>query len=236
MTRKSLWRSIAQTMTKEIADGHFKEGDKLPTEGDLARRFGVNRHTVRRALTELQDSGVIHTRRGAGSFVMSRPSEYPIGARVRFHRNLEAAGRLPGKTVLALQTRPATGEEAEALNIAQGEEVHCYEGLSLADDTPVALFRSIFPAARFPQILRDLEETRSVTASFARAGLEDYIRDSTRLTAQTATPTQAAQLKVRDGAPLLMSVSVNADAGGQPVEFGQTWFVGERITLVVGQN
>ena len=233
MARTPIWKSIAAALTAEIGEGHYRPGDKLPTEAALAQRFGVNRHTVRRALADMGERGLVHARRGAGVFVASKPTDYPLGRRVRFHQNLEAAGQTPDRQLLRLETRPADMREAGALELAEGAPVHVVEGLSLADGAPLALFRSVFPAARFPALLAALEETQSVTAALAREGVDDYTRRSTRLTAKLATPTQALHLRISEGAPILRTVSVNVDPGGRPVEFGHTWFAGDRVTLVV---
>ncbi len=193
MTKTPLWRSIADTLSAEIGAGHYRPGDKLPTEAQLATRFNVNRHTVRHALQALQQAGLTQSRRGAGVFVMAQPADYPIGRRVRFHQNLQAAGRLPAKQVLTLQTRPCNGKEAEALRLTPGDPVHVYEGLSLADAVPVALFRSVFCASRFPNLLQDLEQHQSLTAALKASGLSDYTRAQTRLSARLATAAQAAR-------------------------------------------
>jgi GntR family phosphonate transport system transcriptional regulator len=234
LPRTPIWKSIAGTLADEIARGHWTVGERLPTEAELSVRFGVNRHTVRRSLAALGEEGLVHSRRGAGVFVAGRPTEYPLGRRVRFNQNLRAAGRLPGREVLAIATRSADAEEAEALALAQGAEVHAYEGLSLADGQPIATFRSVFPGARFPDLPRVLLEERSVTAALARVGVPDYTRASTRLAAVPATATQALHLRLAEGAPLLRSVSINVDPDGRPVEYGHTWFSGDRVTLTVG--
>lgn len=231
--RTPIWKSIAGTLAEEIGRGHWVVGERLPTEAELSARFGVNRHTVRRSLAALGDEGLVHSRRGAGVFVAGKPTDYPLGRRVRFHQNLQAAGRLPGREALAIATRAADAEEAAALSLSPGAEVHAYEGLSLADGQPVAVFRSVFPAARFPDLPGHLAAHGSVTAALAAAGVEDYTRASTRLSAVPATATQALHLRLAEGAALLRSVSVNVDAKGRPVEFGHTWFAGDRVTLTV---
>lgn len=228
-----LWQTIQQIVQAEIAAGQYRAGDRLPTEASFAARFGVNRHTVRRALAALTAAGLVHSRQGSGAFVTARPADYPIGQRVRFHQNLRAAGRIPGKTVLALTTRIPDGAEAAALDLATGQRVHVYDGLSLADCVPIALFRSVFPAARFPSLLDDLAELSSVTAALQRAGVDDYTRASTRLTARSADTIQAGHLNLPVGAALLLSHSVNVDLAKRPVEYGQTWFSGERVTLTL---
>lgn len=229
----ALWRAIQDSLSDDIAAGRYAPGDKLPTEAALATRFGVNRHTVRRALGVLADAGVIFTRRGAGAFVAHRPTDYPIGRRVRFHRNLQAAGRLPTKEILALETRSADADEAEALNLPPGGAVHVCDGLSLADGVPVALFRSTFPAARFPNLPEALGRLKSVTAALAEVGVADFTRASTRLNAKLASPMQAVHLALGPGAPVLRTIAINVDTEGQPIEYGRTWFAGDRITLTL---
>jgi GntR family phosphonate transport system transcriptional regulator len=67
----------------------------------------------------------------------------------------------------------------------------------------------------------------------ATCGLTDYTRAETRLTAKLADPVLALALQVQPGSPVLRSVAVNVDAAGTPVEFGTTWFAGDRVTLTV---
>ncbi len=236
MARSPIWRSIAAELEGEIARGLYRAGDKLPTEAELSLRFGVNRHTARRALADLAARDLVHSRRGAGVFVKAAPLDYPIGERVRFSQNLRASGRLPEKRVLRIETRPADRAEATALALPEGAEVIVYEGLSLAEAVPVAHFISCFPAARFPGLAATLTEVSSVTQALRANGIEDYTRAHTRLTAEAATPTQALHLAMREGAPLLRAEGVNVDPAGQPVEYGLTWFAGDRVALTVSSE
>ncbi len=233
MARDSIWENIANTISAEIAAGHYGPGEKLPTEAEFAQRFGVNRHTVRRALGTLAQNGTVFSRRGAGVFVAQRPTDYPIGRRVRFHQNILASGRSPSRQILRLETRPCDGTEAEALGLAKGTAVHIVEGLSLADGQALAKFRSVFPAQRLPDFLKAMQQTPSVTAALADAGVADYTRQSTKMTAIIADALLAVQLNLPRGAPLLRSVSINVDSNGFPVEFGTTWFAGERVTVTL---
>ncbi|MCB1341950.1 MAG: phosphonate metabolism transcriptional regulator PhnF [Pseudooceanicola sp.] len=233
MARTPVWTAITTTLRGEIAGGQYRAGDKLPTEAELATRFGVNRHTVRRALGDLAEAGIVRARRGAGVFVESSPTDYPIGRRVRFHQNIRAAGRTPIKQVLRVETRLADEVEAAALALGKGAEVVVYEGLSSLSDAPVALFTSTFPAALLPHLGESLAAGGSVTEALAANGVPDYIRRDTRITAEAATPTQALHLRVREGAPVLRTVAVNTLLDGTPIEYGVSFFAGERIALTV---
>ncbi|MDG1282781.1 MAG: phosphonate metabolism transcriptional regulator PhnF [Pseudorhodobacter sp.] len=229
-----IWKAIAEALRSDLAEGRYSPGDRLPTESALADRFGVNRHTVRHGISALVDEGLVRTRRGAGAFVAATPTDYPIGKRVRFHENLIAAGRRPEKRVLALEQRAATMGEAKALQIAPGDPVCSYQGLSLADGQPIAVFESLFPLTRLAGITAALERTSSVTEALRSIGIADYLRSSTRLTAVRASATQALILHLTEGDPLLRSSGVNESDRGEPLEYGRTWFAGDRVTLTLG--
>jgi GntR family phosphonate transport system transcriptional regulator len=236
MTRSALWREIAETLSDEIARGHSAPGDRLPTEAELAVRFGVNRHTVRHALSDLAARGLVHARRGAGVFVMARPTEYPLGRRVRFHQAIQAQGQVPSRELTRIDTRPADPEEAQALGLMSGDPVHVVEGVSSADGQPLAMFRSVFPAILLRDLPDALRSGASITGALAICGVTDYTRATTRLTATSAKPMLALRLRLSEGAPILRSVAVNVDGQGRAVEFGTTWFAGDRVTLTVGQE
>ena len=228
-----IWQAIADALRSDLAEGKYAPGDKLPTEAGLAERFGVNRHTVRHGISALVEEGLIRTRRGSGAFVAATPTDYPIGQRVRFHENLIAAGRRPDKRVLQVEERSATTGEAKALQIAPGDPVCAYHGLSLADGQPIAVFESLFPLRRLTGIEEALNQTSSVTEALRLVGISDYTRASTRLTAVRATATHALHLQLSEGDPLLKSSGVNVDPAGMAVEFGRTWFAGDRATLTL---
>lgn len=236
MTRPALWTEIARTLQDELAQNLYRPGERLPPEAALAARFGVNRHTVRAALADLSAAGLVRARRGAGVYVTARPADYPLGRRVRFSQSMMESGRTPSRRLLRLETRRAGEEEARALELAPGTEVHLYEGVSLADGMPVGLFRSIFPSAPLPGLPQALADTGSVTAALARCGVADYTRAHTRLTAVLADALTAGHLLIEPGAPVLHSEALNRDAGGRAVEFGTTWFAGERVALTVAPD
>ena len=76
----------------------------------------------------------------------------------------------------------------------------------------------------------------AVTAALAAFGLADYTRADTRLTAKLADPVQALALQVQEGSPILRSVALNVDGEGVPVEYGTTWFAGDRVTLTLNAD
>lgn len=232
----TIWRSIAAQLRDEIARGHHAPGARLPSEAALAARFGVNRHTVRQALAALADEGLVRSRRGAGVFVLGAPLDYPLGRRVRFHRAIAVAGRVPGRQIDYVATRPADRSEAAALDLPEAAPVHVAEGVSLVDGQAVALFRSVFPAAILPDFPQALAETGSITAALGRCGIADYTRARTRITARLADAAQAVRLGAAAGDPLIRTEALNLGPEGAPLEHGLAWWLAARVTLTVDQE
>ena len=230
---QTIWTQIYETLSKEIALGHYPKGQKLPTEAKMAKRFQVNRHTIRRALSVLQDDGAIHIRQGAGAFVNQTPLDYRLGSKTRFSQNLEQTGLSLDRKILRLETVPAAQKEAEVLALAKGALVHVLEAASIVDGAPFSYSKSMFPAERFPDLKDTLQTVTSITEAFRLNGVDDYSRKWTKLTAKRAHGTIARALHIAEGAPVLRSVSLNIDPVGQAIEYGRTWFHADRAQLVV---
>ena len=235
ISAEPLWAQIAAALRADL-DGHLTPGAKLPTEAQLATRFGVNRHTVRRALAALAAQGRVHARRGAGVFAAMQPVEYPLSRRTRFHAALSATGHVPGRQILAILEGTADQTIAQHLALDQGSPILRLEGLSLSDGINVGHFRSVFPVCRLPNLAAALAEHASITAALAACGINDYTRAWTRLSATRADALLAGHLRLAPGDPVLRSESLNHDATGQPIEYGITHFAGDRITLLVAPD
>jgi GntR family phosphonate transport system transcriptional regulator len=228
-----IWQQIRISLAGEIGEGRFGPGDQLPTEAALARRFGVNRHTVRRALSVLQDEGLVHARRGSGVFVTHRPVPYRLGPRVRFSENLAESGHSGTREVLRLERLPASEEEAGFLDLDPGDPVHVLENVALIDGVPATHSRCFLPAGRLPGFAPAMQETGSITRALAADGVEGYARAWTRVSAGRADAAIARHLAMAEGAPVLRTVSLNRAAEGWPVEYALTTFCGDRVEFVV---
>src|SRR5271154_4594498 len=100
---EALWSQIAGALARDIEEGALKLGERLPTEAQLAERYDVNRHTIRRALEELGDARIIRTEHGRGSFVAEEVLDYRIGKRPRFSEWVRGTNRTPIGEILRLE-------------------------------------------------------------------------------------------------------------------------------------
>lgn len=229
----ALWRQIQRILEKDIAGAAYVPGERLPTESELAGRFGVNRHTVRRALAVLESKGLVRVEQGRGSFVREPVLDYSLARRVRFSENLLRQRRAPGGTLLEAAIAPAPPEAAARLGLRPGAPAVHLEVAGSADGAPLNVATSFFPAARFPDLIAFYRETGSITAALARSGVPDYVRLWTRITARMPGARDADLLRQPRTRPVLVAESLNADPAGQPVEYGLTRWASDRVQLVV---
>lgn len=228
-----VWRQIAGAVEHDIDDGVYEPGDRLPTEAELSRRFAVNRHTVRRAMSFLQEMGKVRIEQGRGTFVQSDLVEYPIGERTRFTQNVSSSNRLPSKTLLRAEQVRADAAISRNLGIRKGAPVVLLEAISEADGRPIGVATHYFPAKRFADMIPAFKETLSITAALRACGIDDYKRFSTRITATMPTRQLAAHLQQPPTRPVLQTESINVDMDGRAIEYGVSYFASDRTQLIV---
>lgn len=231
----ALWRQIAELIRSEIAAGTHGPGERLPPEADLAARFGVNRHTLRRAMAVLAEENVVRIDQGRGTFVQSGRLSYPIRRRTRFSEIVSAQAREPSGRMIGHRLEPADERVAERLKVPAGTPLHRVETLSVADGVPISLADHWIPADRFPRLVEVYAETGSFTKVLAAHGVADYTRRSTRVSARIADPAEAQRLGLAAGAAVLVTENIDVDAAGLPVQTSVTLFAGDRIELVIDQ-
>ncbi|SMF80421.1 transcriptional regulator, GntR family [Tistlia consotensis] len=229
----TLWRQIQTALAEEIAAGAFAPGERLPTEPELAQRFGVNRHTLRRAMAELAEQGLVRIEQGRGSFVQEHVLDYPIGRRTRFSTNVLAQHRRPGGQLLKAIELPAPKEVARELDLPQGASCILIEALGQVDGRPVSIGRHWFPRQRFPDMISVYGRVGSVSLALADYGIADYERRVTRITARLPEEPEATLLRQPRTRPVLVTEAVNVDREDRPVEYGETLFAADRTQLVV---
>jgi GntR family phosphonate transport system transcriptional regulator len=229
----TLWRRIADDLERSIAGGTPAAGERLPGEIEIAARFGVNRHTVRRALAELSARGLIRAERGSGTFVEAERLRYPIGARTRFSEIVGTAGRGPEGRLIAHWRESAASELSQRLGIAPGETVIGLEILRSADRVPISCATTWLPAARAPDAARIFRAARSITGLLAHYGIGDYRRRSTRVSAATAEAIDAERLRLAPGRAVLVVDSIDVTPDGTPILTTRARFAADRIELLV---
>ena len=233
MNSKLIYYQIYESLKKDVANKIYKTGDKLPSENHLSKRFEVNRHTVRRALQILKNEGILFSKRGSGVIVQDSKFKYKIGKRVRFSQNITNENYVPKTKIIRSEIRKATKIEADNLKINSRDEILLIETTGKINNIPTILTKRTIPNKRFPRFLEIFQKELSVTHTLKLLGINDFVRLNTNIIAELADSIQANLLNCKINSPLLKTTYVNQDLNSIPIEYSQTWFVGERIQLTL---
>lgn len=227
----AVWRQISQILHSDISSGGYQPGEKMPTEVMLSRRFGVNRHTVRRAISDLVDQGLVRVEQGRGTFVAEDVVEFVVGERTRFTELMTTQQRTPGTRLIRAIELPAEEMVAVNLKLRIGTKVVLIERLGEADGRAISIGSHYFPARRVPGLIAAFEERSSITTALSDIGISDYVRLSTRVRSRQATSEEAKLLKISLATPVLETLSINCDSNGKRIEFGVSRFASNRVEL-----
>ena len=229
----SVWKQIADTLRTEIRDRAFTATGRLPSENELAARFGVNRHTLRQAVAALQVDGLVRIEPGRGMFVQHELLDYALSRRTRFSENLRRQGLLPSNQLLTAREILAPERAAHELKLDKSAKVLMVEMLDEANGEPIGLATAYYPALRFAGLLDMLHRDTHTTEILRHFGVQDYVRAESRITTQMPSSETARLLKQLSTRPLLCVECLDEDMQGQPIKYGETVFCGDRVQLVV---
>jgi GntR family phosphonate transport system transcriptional regulator len=231
MKQPPKWKQISLTLAEEIQQKRLS--GQLPIEPVLAERFAVNRHTVRRALQDLEGLGLVRIEQGRGTFVQEDQIAYRMGRKARFSHSL-AAQSLSGQSKITHQSVILASDEiCKMLEIPEGSAVLKIDALDYADEQVVGVNTEYLPLPRFTQFAEFLRQHGVMSEALRAAGVQSVSRKLSRITARLPRPEVAAQLAQPKTQPILYVESVYQDEHGQVIEYGITRFAANTIQLLI---
>jgi GntR family transcriptional regulator len=219
---------LALWIKNGLREGTLSPGDRVPSERDLSVTFGVSGITVKRALNELQQEGLIQRIQGRGSFI-ARPRKLILGLE-RFYSLTTVAqefGMKPARQTLELREMSATVNIARHLEMASGDPVAKLVRLRLANETPLAVDTSYIPLTLFPGILED--DLDQIALYDLMAGKYDVepIRAREFLEPTLINETEAQVLGVPAGMAAMLIERIAYGSGDIPLEFNKSVIRGD---------
>lgn len=230
-----LYHQLKEQLRERVLDGTWKSHEAIPSERELMEEYGISRATVRQALLELVNEGLLYRVQGRGTFVAEPKIEQGLTRFYSFTDEMIRKGRTPSSRILACETVPATSVVARRLGIAPGEMVHRLDRLRLVDDSPVMLESSYLPVSMIPELPGDqvaahslygyLRKEYKIHVTRARESFEPIVVDAD----------QAALLEVSAGSPaLLLERTAHMSSDEQPaVEYCRSIVRGDKCRFYV---
>ena len=167
-----LYLQLASLIRRCISSGLLKPGDQLPSEAELCQHFTISRSTVRQALKELDEQGLVLRRQGLGSFV-AEPKLYRRSENIySFTAEATAMGRKPGSKLLSFEIIRPSAEIRRLLEIRdENVEVYRFTRIRLVDGVPLMLETSYYPRYIYPELTQELLQTHSFYSLLFERGI-----------------------------------------------------------------
>ena len=222
-----LYVQISRTLKAAILEGELYPLGVLPPERELAHDLGVARTTVRRALRQLEEEGLLKRYKGSGTY-LAAPIEQPLNTLTGFSQDMARYGLKAGVVWLERNRNLPTSEESFALGLAPNSEVTRLKRLRTANDEPIALELAVLPAT----VLADpFAVGHSLYDHLAGIGVYPD-RALQRFKAGAATAAEAELLHIEVGGPVLyIQRLVFIDT--TPIEFTKSTYRGDRYEFTV---
>ena len=223
---------IRESLRAEIAQGTFKPGQRLLPEDELASQYGVSRMTVRQALTDLIDAGIVYRRHGVGTFVSQTHIERDHSKLTNFFEVAEEEGIIAKANVLVSEVIPAKRQVAIALKLEEGEPVIRIKTLRFANEIPVTVHDAHVPYRLFPDLLKNNFERSHIWTHLEGYGYR-VKRAIQKIEARDADEEMAQLLNVELGGPILYKERTVYVEDGTPVEFTYCYNRGDTYSLTI---
>ena len=223
-----LYHQIKEGITRQIVSGRWLSNHALPSEAGLCAHFGVSRGTLRRALDDLANQGLIVRRQGRGTFVAKPKFE---GSVLGSYRNFRV-GALPHDPVsrlLGIDRKRASPDMQRLLQLGKREDVYEIRRIQFMEGVPITLSNSFIPAALAPGLDKaDIEHDHIYGLLEQAYGLA-FLRAEEFLEPVIADDFVARHLEVPEGAPLFLVERHSFLVGDKPGEFRQAYMRGDRF-------
>ncbi|MDR2996839.1 MAG: GntR family transcriptional regulator [Microbacterium sp.] len=212
-----LYFQVSTRLQSAIRSGEIPPGARLENEISIAEQLGVSRPTVRRAIQELVDKGLLVRRRGIGTQVVQGSVTRQVELTSLFD-DLQSANHEPGTQVLAHEVVPAGAEVADALGIPLGDPVLRLRRRRSTDGVPVAVMENHLPAS-FADVTVEQLESRGLYQILRARGVAISVAKQ-KIGARRAEDDEHELLDIDEGGPVLTMERVSFDQSGAAIEFG----------------
>lgn len=230
-----LYVQLMEELETSIRNGVYKPGDKIMTEAEMAKEYGVSLITVRKAVGSLMEKGLVVRKQGKGTFVTKPKYSRNMKKLQSFTEMCEQMGVKPGAQVLENRLIMADKKVADRLGIEPGSNVVYISRLRLADGEPVQVEKSYFPLKYAFLLEEDLNNGSMFECLKEKAGAK-VASSEKMIELCRAMAEEAALMDVKKGDYLLFVKSTAYDENGEPMYAGIQLINGDRFSLYVYES
>jgi GntR family transcriptional regulator len=226
-----LYQQLRSILSARLRHGDWKPNDKLPTEDELAVQFGVSKATVRQALRDLTQAGLLRREQGRGTFVADDKVRFGPRHLTSFTEEMQLSGVATRSRVLERAVVAAGAAIANRLQVKEGSDLFRLRRLRLAGDEPMAIQTAHVACHLAPNLFETHFETASLYDTLERRyGLVLYSAEQIH-SAASAGRDEAGLLRVPEGTAVLACERLTFMRNGMPLELTQSIMRGDRYQI-----
>ncbi|MCS6907504.1 MAG: GntR family transcriptional regulator [Anaerolineales bacterium] len=230
-----LYVKIREGIRSDILQGRLQPGQKIPSEEELAEQYRVSRMTVRQGILDLIKEGLLHRKRGVGTFVSYPHFDRDHTRLTNFFESAREQGIEASSVVLKIEILAAPEKVAKHLRLEPGGSVICIRTLRYVNHTPVTVHDSFLPHRLFAGIIHEGLENVHLWDVMEKYGFQ-VKRALQKLEAKPAAGEIAKLLGVKPGYPILYKERTVFSTDGTPVEFTYCYNRGDMYSLTVAME
>ena len=233
-TAQPRYQRVADDLTKRIGSGRYPVGGYLPTEMELCRQYSISRHTVREALRQLRDAGLISRRRRIGTEVVARTPKATYRQPTNSIGDLLQYAEETQLSILETKEIECDATLAEMLESREGAKWLRINSLRAVpgDARPICM-TTAYVDLRFPDLAKNLERLSGpISAMLERLYGVRIARIEQSIQAVRLGKRQAKLLRATDGGPALRAIRRYYDHNGRLIELSNAIHPGERFTYI----
>jgi GntR family transcriptional regulator len=227
-----IYYQLEEQIKSMIDTKELNPGDLLPSEREFSETYGISRMTVRQAINNLVQTGLLYRVQGRGTFVAEKKFEQTLRGLTSFSEDMLGRGMTPSSQLLDFKIIPANAQITSDLGLKENEQVYEIKRIRLADNVPMALETTYIPVQLVEGLTEDvlnqslyqfIEQKMGVTIHYATQAIEASIADSL----------EAEYLHIKKGAPILSIQRNTLLEDGTPVETVRSVYRADRYKFMI---
>lgn len=226
-----LYAQLVGIIKRSISSGELAIGDLLPSESEFCRALNISRNTVRQAIGELEDEGLVVRKRGKGTFVAD-PVNNRRGVRYSFTTEVSSLGKIPSSTLVDFGVIIPSSSICEKMELQAGTHVYCFTRIRNVDGIPLILETSYYPQYIYPNLTREMMQTHSFYSLLYHVGITPFSAEDT-YQAVTLDAPRANLLGVEEGSCAFYHQRRTKTEDGRIYEYTCSYIRSDRVHLDV---
>ncbi|RHW49301.1 MULTISPECIES: GntR family transcriptional regulator [Lactobacillus] len=222
-----MYIKIHNQIKREIESHIYKVGSRIPSERQLALKFGVSRMTLRQAIKTLEDEGILEQRLGSGTYVANQKVQEKMSGIMSFTDITHANGQIPSSKLISYRVGKPSLSEMERLHLAKDQTILRMERIRYADNVPICYEVVTIPH----KLILGMSKENISTHLYRTLEQNGYEigRVTEHISAAIANENAARLLNAKKGEALITRLQVTELSSGEPFEYTRASYVADRF-------